>query len=353
YYVYDRDKKEYKIYSHNQGEEPNPENDEIIGIAKLAKDNKLNINFGEDNERNIVIYLESEYHYIVNEGTDTEMTYTLNGVENTIIRSTANFTIDDINIELNERASTIDFENNDVSFDVTNNSDEVVERIKDFINDYNEIIELIARKTGERPNRNYLPLTPDQKDEMSEDEIKNWTEEAKKGVLYSDSKMNNLLRSMRSAITGFTDVSSISLSSLGISSASMDTSGKLIVDENKLKEKLLDNPDEIANLFTLPSNTEDGRSGIALQLQEILRANVGAFGTTGLLIDEAGLENSSTSDRNYISEKVKDHDDRMEELRKSLEREQRRYWDQFAALEQSLNRLNAQSMWLMDFMGGN
>lgn len=299
------------------------------------------------------LFGSSGIDYDVKPGTDTEMTYTLNGVKNTIKRSTANFTIDDINIELNEKAAGIATAENPISFDVTNNTDEVVERVKEFINAYNEIINLIGTKTSEKPNRNYLPLTPEQQDEMEEEEIKNWNIEAKKGVLYGDSKMNTVLRSMRESMSGFTDVSSLTLSSIGISSAGMDTSGKLVFDEKKFKEKLLDNPDEIANLFTnTSSNTgKDAKSGIALQLNKILKDNVGTYGTTGLLIEEAGMDNSMTSDKNYISEKMKQYDDKMAELKKDLEAERKRYWNQFSALEQSLNKLNAQSSWLTDSMG--
>lgn len=290
--------------------------------------------------------------YEIKPGTDTEITYTLNGVKNTITRSTSNFTIDEINIELNEKAVDSTKEG-PITFDVINNVDEVVEKVKEFINEYNEIISLISTKTSERPSRSYLPLTPEQKEEMKEDEIENWTKEAKKGALYGDSKMQILLRRLRSAMTGFTDVSSISLSSIGISSASMDTSGKLVFDENKFKEKLLQNPDEIANLFTLTSSKtgDDARSGIAIQLQQILRDNVGAYGTTGLLIEEAGMDNSMTADQNFISKKVKEYDKKIEELKKDLQAEKERYWKQFSALEQSLNRLNMQSGWLTDMMG--
>lgn len=288
----------------------------------------------------------------VKPGTDTVMTYTLNGVQQTITRSTANFTIDEINIELNEKASTIDFTSS-VTFDVTNNSDEVVERVKQFVNDYNEIINLIGTKTSEKPNRDYLPLTPEQQEDMEEEEIKNWNEESKKGVLYGDSKMNTVLRRMRETMSGLTDVSSLTLSNIGISSASMDTSGKLVLDETKFKEKLLENPDEIANLFSsTSSNTgKDAISGISIQLQQILRDNVGTYGTTGLLIEEAGMSNSMTSDKNYISEKMKEYDTKMADLKEDLEAERKRYWNQFSALEQSLNKLNAQSSWLTDMMG--
>lgn len=288
-------------------------------------------------------------NYNVIDGTDTKMEYTLNGVKNEITRSTANFTIDEINIELNEKATSA----NNITFDVTNNSDEIVEKVKQFINDYNEIISLIGTKTTEKPKRDYLPLYPEQQDEMEEEEIKNWNIEAKKGSLYGDSKMNTVLRRMRESMSGLTDVSTITLSSIGISSASMDTSGKLFFDEKKFKEKLLENPDEIGKLFTnTSSNTsKDAKSGIAIQLQQLLRDNVGAYGTTGLLIEEAGMDNSMTSDKNYISEKMKQYDDKMADLKKSLETERTRYWNQFSALEQSMNKLNAQSSWLTDMMG--
>ncbi len=327
-------------------------NGDKLGTIEYNKESRqYTKNYYDDEAYTDSVIATADYH--INKGTDTEMTYTLNGVQSTITRSTANFKIDEINIELNEKASGLKETDTPITFDVTNNSDEVVERVKQFIDEYNEIINLISTKTSEKPNRNYAPLTPEQQDEMKEEEIKNWTAEAKKGILFGDRNMSTVLRNMRGAMSGLTDVSSLTLSSIGISSASMDTSGKLVLDETKFKEKLLENPDEIANLFTsASSNTgNNAKSGIALQLQSILRANVGAFGTTGVLIDEAGLSNSLTADKNYISDKVGEYDDKMTELKKSLETERERYWKQFTALETSLNKLNMQSSWLTDMMG--
>ncbi len=70
-----------------------------------------------------------------------------------------------------------------------------------------------------------------------------------------------------------------------------------------------------------------------------------------MLVEEAGLAGNMTADKNYISEKIEDHDDKMAELKKALEAERKRYWNKFSALESSLNRLNAQSSWLTDSMG--
>lgn len=334
----------------------------IQNIYSKSDDAKIGtILYDKENRKYTLDYMDgkgvdietSEADYHINNGTDTVMTYTLNGVQNKISRSTANFTIDEINIELNEKAASQATTDSPITFNVTNNADEVVERVKQFVNDYNEIINLIGTKASEKPKRDYLPLTPEQQDEMEEEEIKDWNIEAKKGALYGDSKMNSVLRRMRESMSGLTDVSSITLSNIGISSANMDTSGKLVLDETKFKQKLLENPDEIANLFTLTSSktTTDAKSGIALQLQKILRDNVGVYGTSGLLIKEAGMDRSMTSDRNYISEKMKEYDDKMADLKKDLEGERKRYWDQFSALEQSMNKLNAQSSWLTDMMG--
>ncbi|MPM63667.1 Flagellar hook-associated protein 2 [bioreactor metagenome] len=281
------------------------------------------------------------------EGKDTKMDYTLNGVKTSVVRSTANFSIDGINIELNKKSKGL----TDVSFNVTNNADEVVERIKGFINDYNEIIELLNSKTKEKPYRDYQPLTPDQQDEMEEDEIKDWTEQAKKGVLYGDSNMNSVLRKMRQAMTGKTSVSSLALSDIGISSATMDTSGKLVIDEEKLKAKLLESPDEIASLFSGSTSVEGGISGIAVQMRELLVANVGAYGSSGILIDEAGLDSGRTSDQNNISKRIEDYDDKMAELKDKMEVERKRYWSKFTSLEKTLNKLNSQSSYFTDMMG--
>lgn len=285
-------------------------------------------------------------------GTDTEMTYTLNGVTSVVKRSNANFTIDDISIELNKNAAGLGTDGNPpVTFDVTNNVDEVVERVKKFIDEYNEIITLIGTGTNQKPKRKYPPLTPEQQDEMKEEEIKNWTAEAKKGVLYSDPKMMRVLSELRGAMGGTTDTSSLTLASIGISPAYMDTTGKLVLDEDKFKQKLLEDPDEVANLFSGAVSSEDDTPGIAVQLKEILVKNVGVAGTSGLLIEEAGMSNGLTADKNYISEKITDYDEKMEELKKDLAAERQRYWNQFTALEKSLNQLNAQSSWLTNMLG--
>lgn len=292
--------------------------------------------------------------YTINEGTDTEMTYTLNGVSTTVTRSTLNFTIDDINVNLDERAKgSISLANpaSTATFSVTKNTDDIVKNVKQFVDDYNAIIELINTKTTERPNRNYQPLTPEQQDAMEKDDIDSWNEQSKKGILYGDSKMNDVSQSLRNVMAGKTSVSSLTLSSIGISSASYDTSGKLSFDEETFKTKLNESPEEVANLFTKTSTETNGVSGIAKQIQSILKSNVGTFGGTGTLIEEAGTADGSSVNKDYLSKSMAEYDKKMTELKSDLETERERYYKKFAALETALNSLNSQSTWLTNMMG--
>lgn len=297
------------------------------------------------------LFGEETTNYTVKAGTDTTMTYTLNGVQSTVTRSTSDFSIDGINISLDERAVGTATVDNPVTFSVTNNTNDVVERVKQFITDYNEIINLMYTKTSEKPNRDYQPLTPEQSDEMEDKEIENWTKEAKKGILFGDSKINKVLNGFRSAMSVKTSVSSITLSDLGISSASMDTTGKLIFDEEKFKAQLSQNSEEVVNLFSGTTTEENSLSGLAVQIQSILKDNIGSYGSTGALVEEAGMDNSITSDRNFISERIEEYDDKLAELKKDLEKERARYWNKFSALEKTMSNLNAQSSWLTSNMG--
>ena len=124
-----------------------------------------------------------------------------------------------------------------------------------------------------------------------------------------------------------------------------------MLDENKFKQKLTEDPEEIANLFSGALKEDGTKSGIASQLRDILVRNVGISGTSGVLVEEAGMSGGLTSDKNSISDKIKDYDKKMAELKKDLQAEREKYWKQFSSLEQSLNQLNAQSSWLTNMMG--
>nr|WP_312577431.1 flagellar filament capping protein FliD [Sedimentibacter sp.] len=312
-------------------------------------------NYDGDTKKYTIDYIDgkgtditSSVDYKINQGTDTTMTYTMNGIETTVTRSTSNFSIDGVSISLNEKAVGEATDEDPITFTATNNTDEVVKRVKQFVDDYNEVLELISTAVSEKHNRDYAPLTPAQKEDMSEDEITLWEAEAKKGMLYGDSMLRNLLSNLRGAVSSRTSGTDLILSNIGISAASYDTSGKLTFDEDKFVEMLTQNPDDITALFTEESTNV---SGIAVQIKSILKENIGNYGYSGILVDRAGADNSTTTNENYLSDRIEEYDDKLADLKEKLEDERTRYWKKFSNLETTLNNLNSQSSWLTNMLG--
>jgi len=322
----------------------------IIGTASVDADNNVTLAFTptEFAYRNET---ENLTDYNIKSGTDTKMSYTLNGVPATITRSAATFSIDGINVDLNEKAVGVANTTTPVTFTVTSNADEVAEKVKQFITDYNEVIVLMANKTKQKPDSDYQPLTAEQKEDMEDAEIEKWEIESKKGMLFGDSKVNTALYALRDAMSSKTSVSNLILSDIGISSSSYDTSGQLTFDEETFKAQLAQNADQVAALFMGTTSDSNSIQGLAVQLQSILKDNVGTAGLAGILIDEAGLDDSMTSDTNSISETLNDYDDKLDELKEKYQDERERYYSKFTTLETTIASLNSQSSALTSLMG--
>lgn len=306
-------------------------------------------------------------NYTVTNGTDLKLSMSFDGGKTytDVTRSQNNFTIDGLSYEilgkadntLDEEGNTVDTEEN-ISFTVSSNTDDLYQKISDFITAYNDIISTIYGKLTETKygresatdTEVYLPLTDDEKEEMSDKEIEAWEEKAKTGLLRNDtalsSILNNLRKSMTSVVSGTTDA----LYQIGISTEaySWDTGGKLVIDETKLKAALAENPERVTSMFTSPD------TGISYRLKSVLNdAVMGNEKGDGLLIQIAGKANSLTTDQSSLSKSISDMSDRLSTLRDRLEAEEDRYWSKFSVLEQYLSAMNAQSSWLTSLFSNN
>src|SRR5690606_6757868 len=60
------------------------------------------------------------------------------------------------------------------------------DKIKDFVDKYNETIKDIEKQLVERRFPDFQPLSPEQKKDMSESEVELWEEKARSGLLRND-----------------------------------------------------------------------------------------------------------------------------------------------------------------------
>jgi len=280
-------------------------------------------------------------------------------------RETNTFTIDGITYTLNGLAS----EENPVKFTVNVDSKPVIDKIKEFVNKYNEIIDKINKKLSEKRAYSYQPLTDDQKKEMKEDEIKMWEEKAKEGLLKGDSILQNMVFNLRQAFFQSVKDVGISLQEVGLSTSSDYTQkGKIIIDEAKLKTALETRGQDVINLFVKtstiaydPNKTYSGREdrnaeiGIFQRIKDILEDNIrttrNSSGKKGILLEKAGIKGDFTEFNNLLSKELQEKDRLIDELNKKLAEKEDKYYRDFAKLEKAMQKFNDQANWLYSQIG--
>ena len=240
-------------------------------------------------------------------------------------------------------------------------TDEIFKNIKSFVDKYNEIIADINGKLSEKFDRDYQPLTSDQKSQMTEKEIEAWEAKAKKGILRSDDQLDKLVTDMRTALGDAVD--GLTLASIGITTGEWEDKGKLNIDEQKLKDAIKNNPDKVTKLFSKESDIKTNmdltaeeqkerytNEGLAVRIFDVLensiRTNRNKNGKVGLLLEKAGIEGHATEYTCILYKEIDDYAVRMKEMEKILEQKESSLYSKYSRLESLISSMNSQSSWL-------
>ena len=280
-----------------------------------------------------------------------------------ITRSSNTFDIDGLTVTvkgtfgMKEDGSGVDPTSEAVTFGAEVDADKIVEAVKQMITDFNEIISISNTELSEKRNRDYAPLTDEQKEEMTEDQIKAWEEKAKAGMLFNDSDLKSFTSSIRFIFSS--DSETIKLfEDMGITtSSSYSDHGKLSFDETKFRAALASDPETISDLFTRTEETTVGsdgtsvvtqKAGIMNQIKDVFDKYAGTSGAVkGVFVQIAGATESPLSMLdNSLLDQMNDIDDEIDRLQDKLETETERYYSQFTSLETFISQMNSQSSWL-------
>lgn len=262
--------------------------------------------------------------------------FTINGLKTE--RNSNTFTIDGVAFTLKQ---TFEATNSTVTIGVSNDNTKIYENIKGFIDKYNELIETIQAKTNETRNKDYQPLTDDERESLSDKQQEKWEEIAKAGLLRRDSILTGILSQMRTNFYSTVNNSEISanynqLAKIGITtSANYLEGGKLVIDEAKLKAAIEADPNSVEQLFR-------GENGIIQKLTDTVN------GAMDKLKTKAGNP-FSTNDNFTIGKELNNIAKRQESFEDRLEQLETRYWAQFTAMEQAIQKANSQSSSLSQY----
>ena len=210
--------------------------------------------------------------------------------------------------------------------------DQVISKIRDFVQKWNEIMDYINEKLTEEP------VTDKSEDEMTE-------EEKMQGVLKNDSFLENIFDRLKSFITRKIEGDINYLWEIGITTGGLGTGyenmmkGHLELDEDTLRQVLSEDPEKVWRFF---GNDEEGSEGFAVQLYNYLW-DLTKFG--GRIDQVAGVSGRLTREQRFLAI-------RIAEMIERLQRREAELWRKFTAMEEAIAYLQMQSSWLSQASSG-
>lgn len=289
-----------------------------------------------------------------------------------------NIAINGLNLTLKTQTSEVETIRIDTDVDGAYN------KIKEFVDEYNKMIDSFNNKLSEKSYRDFPPLTDEQKKAMSESDIKLWEEKAKSGLLRNDQTISSMLQTVRADL--YKEVEGVgSLYDLGITTGSWRDNGKLTIDEFKLKDALRNDSEKVINtLFkssdipeeTIKSTDDETERKRKLDAMEQRNKETGVFNrifdglTNGIksIVSKSGPGSETTllrsvkanilidyvtsGSKSSIDEDVSEIDKRINIETERLANLENRYWRQFTAMEKAMSQMNSQSSWLSQQFGG-
>ncbi|MCR8963020.1 flagellar filament capping protein FliD [Brevibacillus halotolerans] len=348
--------------------EENTAQESAIKITTSGGGNKLNITEGE---------IKQNFTKVDSTGTP-ESNYTKTGFTGAqdfkgIVKQAGKATVNGVEFALDSK-NTLDFDGMSFTFKdnigvgdkkvvitTAKDTEPVMTAIKEFVDTYNKVVDQFNKKMTEKVYRDFYPLIDEEKEAMKEKQIDKWEEKAKSGLLKSDSILSDVLTQMRSSFN--TPVEGVeppknTLASIGIGPKKSDglgskfdymENGKIYLDEEKLKDALSNDQERVIALFTNGSGITSGSDSFKSQglAQRIYSQTNAAMKKIG---EKAG-RTGTTSDNSLISKDIRDINTRINAWEKKLKDKETSLWKKYSAMEQAINKLNAQGSNLLSKFG--
>lgn len=311
------------------------------GVTNGVGANEANIKF-EDTSGNFLSDILKITDSSTNRISGADAQVTINGLSTT--RNSNTFTVNGIEVTLKQAGGVA------ATISAKPDTDKIVEAVKTFINDYNETLKTLNDKITETKNRDYKPLTDAQKEALTEKQIEQWEAKAKAGLIRNDPTLSKMISVLRSASTAIVNTGSSqynSLASLGISTGDYSEKGKLyLMDESKLRAAIENNSEAVKSIFTGDADASGDTSKMGVG--ERMYANLQT--TLTELTKKAGAANI-TYDDSTLTKQIYDTDTLIYKMQDRLTDIEDRYYRQYAAMEQALNKMNSQGNQLLSKFG--
>lgn len=265
------------------------------------------------------------------EGEDAEIW--LNGVQYT--GSSSTFTIN--NLTIDALATT---GNDEISITTSTDTQGIYDKVKDFLTEYNNIINEMTKLYNASSSKGYEPLTDDEKDSMSDKEIEKWETKIKDSLLRNDTTLSGVMSAMTTAMSQAVEINGkkYSLSSFGI-----HTLGYLNAAENEQNAYHIDGDEDDTNTSgnadkLMTAITED--PDMVMQFMQNVTTNL--YNAIGDKMKSTTLSSAFTiyNDKQMTTQ-YKDYTKLIKEWETKISDKEDYYYKKFSSMESALTKLNS------------
>ena len=282
----------------------------------------------------------------------------LNGVKYT--NTTNDFAINGLNISVNGVTDDVaDPDSTDlsslndstaISINTTTDSQGIYDTVKDFLTDYNNIINEITKLYNADSAGSYEPLTDDEKDKMSDTEIEKWETKIKDSLLRRDSSLSSVMNTMMTSMSQPIEINgkSYSLSSFGI-----QTLGYLNAAENEQNAYHIDGDEDDENtsgkqdkLMAVITSDPDTVIEFMKQLSTNLYKSIDDQMQSNDLRSRYKIYNDKEMDKQYtnLTKTIKEWESKVSD-------KEDYYYKQFSNMETALAKLQSQTSSISSMLG--
>ena len=273
-------------------------------------------------------------------GSDSEIV--LNGA--TLTSSSSTVSVNGLSIEL----TGVTKPNEPITFSVSNDVDGVYDSIKSFLKEYNSVMKEMNTLYNAESAKGYEPLSSEEKEAMSDDEVKLWEDKVKGSLLRNDSTLNGIIQGMRSAMmtTVEHEGKKYSLSSFGImTSTDWTEGGQLHIygdaddsiysgQNDRLKKALEEDPDAVIATLT----------GVFGNLKETMSQKMAGTKYSSALTFYNDIK--MKDDLKSYEKEIKEWEDKLADMEEN-------YYKKFTAMETAMAKLQSQQNSLASILGTN
>lgn len=275
----------------------------------------------------------AQYNTNANKVTGEDAKIVLNGVEYT--GSSNSFTVN--NLTIDALATT---GNDEISITTSTDTQGIYDKVKDFLTEYNNIINEMTKLYNASSSKGYEPLTDDEKDSMSDKEIEKWETKIKDSLLRNDSTLNGVMSAMTSAMSQAVEIDGkkYSLSSFGI-----HTLGYLNAADNEQNAYHIDGDEDDTNTSgnadkLMKAISEDPDT--IMQFMQKVATNL--YTAIGDKMKATSLSSSFTiyNDKQMTTQ-YSDYTKLIKEWETKISDKEDYYYKKFSSMESALTKLNS------------